>query len=93
MLVKNNFSKRTQLSEQLIDGLDDVRFEGSEMLSEVLLAESSRGQQLVEGFLLVRLFTATSRSAEKNRANKLIERGRVQSYFCGNTTFIFTDIV
>lgn len=54
--------KHTQLSQQLINSLYDVGFEGGKMLSEVLLAESSSGQQLVEGFLLVGLFTAASRS-------------------------------
>ena len=62
-------NKRTQLSQQFIDGLDDVGFEGGEMLSEVLLAESSGGQQLVEGFLLVCLFTATSRSEGRSFRN------------------------
>lgn len=73
--------RHTQLSQQLIDGLDDIRFEGGEMLPEVFLAESSRGQQLVERFLLVGLFTATSRSAENNQANKLIDRGFVAKTF------------
>lgn len=56
----------TEFCQQLIDGLDDVSFEGGEMLSEVFLAESSRGQQLVERFLLVRFFAATARSAEQS---------------------------
>lgn len=60
----------TQLCQQLIDGLNDVHFEWGEMLSEVFLTESSRGQQLVKRFLLVCFFTATSRSDEQNRAKK-----------------------
>lgn len=74
----------TQLCQQLVDGLDDVRFECGEMLSEVILAGSSRGQQLVQRFLLVCFFTATSRSAEPNRANE-------QRHDCRNTTFILED--
>lgn len=54
----------TQLRQQLINGLYDIGFKGGEMLSEVLLTESSWSQQLVEGLLLVCLFTATPRSTE-----------------------------
>lgn len=71
--------KHTQLCQQLINGLNDVWFEGGERLSEVLVTDSSRGQKLVEGFLLVGLFAATSRSAEHHKANKLVKKTNCDS--------------
>lgn len=58
--IKN---RHTQFRQQLVDGLDDVGLECSKVLLEVLLAESSRGQQFVERLLLVGFLAAASRSA------------------------------
>lgn len=55
----------TQLCQQLVNSLYDVRLESHKMLPEVFFAESSRGQQLVQRFLLVRLLGATLKPAKE----------------------------
>lgn len=87
--------KHTQLCQQLIDGLNDVGFEGGERLSEVLITDSSRCQKLVEGFLLVGLFAATSGSAEHHKANKLVKKRNCAFFvfFCRNSSPSFINAV
>lgn len=66
--------QHTELCQQLVDGLDDVGLERSEVLLEVFLAESSRGQQLVQGLLLVGFLAAASRAATKRASRHSARR-------------------